>query len=218
MSAAATTRQAAAPERGLLETYRDDGPLARALGSAGRLVPLPPIFLIVAAALPLCVLLLLRREAVAEDVMGLLLGWAVVVAGISSGRPHSDRLRWAVPPALRLLEYTTLVWIAMLAGDSSRPAALALLGVLAFRHYDLVYRLRHQGAAPADWIGTVALGWEGRLIGAYVLWVTGLLPEGFFVAAAVFAAFFVGDAVVSWRRFGRAQRTSPYDDKEHPAE
>lgn len=220
MSAVATSgrRAAAAEPRGALETYRDDGPLARALGVVGRALPLPPIFLIAAGGLPLCILLLVQREAVPEDVMGLLIGWAVLVAGVSSGRPHADRLRWAVPPALRLLEYATLVWIGMLAGASSRPAALALLCVLAFRHYDLVYRLRHQGVAPPDWVGNLALGWEGRLIGAYVLWVTGLLPEGFFVAAAVLAVVFVGDAIASWRRWGRAQQPVLYDDEEDAAE
>jgi hypothetical protein len=218
MSAVATTRPAASEPRGALESYRDDGPLARALGRLGRAVPLPPLFLIVAGGLPLCVLLLLRREDVTEGVMALLIGWAVLAGGVSGGRPHSDRLRWAVPPALRLLEYSTLVWIGLLAGPSSRPAALALLCALAFRHYDLVYRLRHQGVSPPDWVGNIALGWEGRLIGAYLLWVGDLLPEGFFVAAVVFGAVFAGDAVVSWRRWGRAQQPVLYDDEEDAAE
>ena len=219
MSAVATARSPAASEpRGPLEAYRDDGPLARALGLVGRRVPLPPVFLIVAGGLPLCVLLLVRREAVTEEVMGLLIGWAVVMGGMSSGRPHTDRLRWAVPPALRLLEYATLVWIGMLAGASSRPAALALLCALAFRHYDLVYRLRHQGVTPPNWVGNLALGWEGRLAGAYLLWTADLLPEGYFVAAAVFGVVFVGDSILSWRRWGRAQQPVLYDDEEDAAE
>ena len=219
MSAVAATAQPAATEpRGALETYRDDGPLARALGVLGRAVPLPPIFLIVAGGLPLCVLLLVRREAVTEEVLGLLIGWAVVLGGLSSGRPHTDRLRWAVPPALRLLEYATIVWIGMLAGAASRPAAFALLCALAFRHYDLVYRLRHQGVTPPAWIGNLALGWEGRLIGAWLLWVADLLPEGFFVAAIAFGVVFVTDAIVSWRRWGRAQQPVLYDDEEDAAE
>ena len=219
MSAVASpARPALSEPRSTLAIYRDDGPLARLLGTPGRAVPLPPIFLIVAGALPACVLLLLRREDVTQEVVALVIGWAVLAGGLSSGRPHSDRLRWAVPPALRLLEYTTLVWIGMLAGADARPAAFALLCALAFRHYDLVYRLRHQGIGPPDWIGSVALGWEGRLIGAYVLWVTDLLPEGFFVAAALFALVFVGDAVQSWRRWGRAQQPVLYDDEEDAAE
>jgi hypothetical protein len=216
---AARARPATTEPRGTLELYRDDGPLARLLGKLGSAVQLPPIFLIAAGGLPLCALLLLRREDVTEPVMGLMIGWAVLAGGISSGRPHTDRLRWAVPPALRLLEYATIVWIGMLAGADSRPAAFALLCALAFRHYDLVYRLRHQGTTPPNWVGSLALGWEGRLIGAYLLWVADLLPEGLFVAAAVFAVVFVGDAIASWRRWGRAQQQPvQYDDEEDAPE
>ena len=214
----AGARPATTEPRGTLQLYRDDGPLARLLGTLGRAVPLPPIFLIVAGGLPLCLLLLVRREDVTEPVMGLMIGWAVLAAGISSGRPHTDRLRWAVPPALRLLEYATIVWIGMLAGPDSRPAAFALLCALAFRHYDLVYRLRHQGTTPPAWVDNLALGWEGRLVGVYLLWVADLLPEGMFVAAAVFAVVFVGDAIASWRRWGRAQQPVQYDDEEEAAE
>jgi len=219
MSAVATPAKPAASEpRGALEIYRDDGRLARLLGQFGRSVPLSPIALIAAGGLPLCILLLLRREMVTEEVMGLLIGWAVLAGGVSSGRPHTDRLRWAVPPALRLLEYATIVWIGMLAGAESRPAAFALLCALAFRHYDLVYRLRHQGTTPPDWIGNLALGWEGRLIGAYILWIEDLLPQGFYVAAIAFGVVFVADSVMSWRRWGRAQQPVLYDDEEDAAE
>lgn len=219
MSAIATAaRPATTADRGTLVAYRDDGPLARALGGLGQALPLPPIFLIAAGGVPLAVLLLLRREAVTGEVLGLLVGWAVLAAGASRGRPHDDRLRWAVPPALRLLEYSTLVWIGMLAGPASRPAAFALLCALAFRHYDVVYRLRHQGMTPPDWVANLALGWEGRLIAAYLLWIAGLLPEGLFVAAALFMVVFVGDAIASWRRWGRSQQPVLYDDEEDAAE
>jgi hypothetical protein len=215
---AASPRPATTEPRGTLAVYRDDGPLTRLLGTLGRALPLPPLFLIVAGGLPLCLLLLARREDVTEPVVGLLIAWAVLAAGVSSGRPHGDRLRWGVPPALRLLEYATIVWIGMLAGPGARPAAFALLCALAFRHYDLVYRLRHQGTTPPAWVDNLALGWEGRLIGVYLLWVADLLPEGLFVAAALFAVVFVGDAIASWRRWGRAQQPVQYDDEEDAAE
>ena len=56
MSAAAVPSAAPAPvDRGsVLEAYRDDGPLATALGRAlGRRIPLPPIALLLVAGLPL---------------------------------------------------------------------------------------------------------------------------------------------------------------------
>ena len=60
-----------------------------------------------------------------------------------------DQTRWAEPALLRAIEYAGLIWIAALAGESRVPAAFALLAALAFRHYDLVYRLRQRGTAPA---------------------------------------------------------------------
>ena len=56
MSATAIPSAAPAPvDRGsVLDAYRDDGPLATALGRAlGRRIPLPPIALLVVAGLPL---------------------------------------------------------------------------------------------------------------------------------------------------------------------
>ena len=108
---------------------------------------------------------------------------------------------WAVPPAIRTLEYGLLIWIA--DGDA---AAFALLGVLAFHHYDLVYRLAQPGRAPPAWVGAVAGGWDGRLVLACVLLAAGALPAGLFVARGVLAVLFVGEAHRELGRFERAER------------
>jgi Family of unknown function (DUF5941) len=218
MSAAAAPAAPRTERPGALEVYRDDGPLARLLGTIGRGFPLPPIYLIAAGAGPLLALMIARGESATEAAVAIVVGWYVIAAALSRGRPHTDRLRWAVPGVLRLVEYATIVWIGALAGASSRPAAFALLCVLAFRHYDLVYRLRHQGTTPLQWVGDVALGWDGRLVLAYLLWVAGALPEGYFVAACVLAVVFVAESVASWRRWGRTQQPVLYDDEEDAAE
>jgi hypothetical protein len=200
---------------GTLELYRDDGPIARALGTMLRpLAEVPQILLVVAGAAPMFVLMALKGDGASHAAAGAVLAWLVLVGGASSGRPPTDRLRWSVAPSLRLAEYAGLLWIGALAGASSQPAAFALLCALAFRHYDLVYRLRHQGVTPPRWVGNLAGGWDGRLVLGYILLVAGALPAGFFVAAGLLAIVFVAESIAGWRRFGRAQQPATYEDEE----
>jgi hypothetical protein len=219
MSTPASTTPAATERRSTLEVYRDDGPLATALGAAlGRAVPLPATLLIAAGLVPLLVAIAVEGDGASDGLAAAALGWFALLAGLSSGRPHTDRLRWAVPSLLRAGEYAGILWIASLAGSSSLPAAFALLCAVAFRQYDLVYRLRYRGTTPPAWVGLVALGWEGRLVLGWVLLVAGALPAGFFVLAGVLAVVFVGESVSGWTHFGRAQRPALYEEEEGEAE
>jgi hypothetical protein len=198
-----------------LEVYRDDGPLARALGRAfGGALRLPPVALLVAGALPLLAVLAIRGDDASRPLVGVAVAWVVLCGGVSSGRPHGDSLRWTAPPMLRLVEYASLLWFAALAGASSPPAAFALLAAVAFRHYDLVYRLRYQGVTPPRWVGDVSGGWEGRLLLGYLFLITGALPAGFFVTAGFLALVFVGESIVGWARFSRTQAVVTYEDEE----
>jgi hypothetical protein len=200
---------------GLLVLYRDDGPLARAIASALRPLGAAPQSLMVAvAAAPMFVLIALEGDGASNIAVAVTLAWLVNVAGASAGREPTDRFRWAVPALLRLSEYSALLWIGALGGEDSQPAAFAFICVLAFRHYDLVYRLRHQGVAPPRWIGNLALGWDGRLVLGYILLVADALPAGFYVAAGLFATAFVTESIAGWRRFGRGQQPVTYEDEE----
>jgi uncharacterized protein DUF5941 len=214
MSAATAVSPARTEQPSALAVYRDDGPLARALGAAGRRLPLPPLVLVVAGALPLAAAIALRGRDASDVVAAAVIAWLVLVAGASSGRPQRDRLRWAVPPVLRAAEYTTLVWIAAVAGAHEEGAAFALLAVIAFRHYDLVYRLRHRGVTAPAWIDALSGGWDGRLVVACLLLLADALPAGYYVVAAVLAVAFVGESALSWARFSRAQRPVMYEDEE----
>jgi hypothetical protein len=198
-----------------LVLYRDDGPLARAIGALLRpLRAAPQSVIVAAAATPMFVLMALEGDGASNAAAGAVLAWLVLVGGSTAGRPPADRLRWAVPALLRLSEYAGILWIGALAGDSSQPAAFALLGVLTFHHYDLVYRLQYQGAAPPDWVGKLAGGWDGRLVLGYILLVANALPAGFFIAAGLLAAVFVAESIAGWRRFGRAEQPVTYEDEE----
>jgi hypothetical protein len=198
-----------------LELYRDDGPLARALGRVlGPRMPLPPALLLLAAAVPLFAAIAIGGGGASDGVVGAAIAWAVLCAGVSSGRPHTDRLRWAVPAFLRSVEYGGLLWLGALAGGTAPAATFALLAAIAFRHYDLVYRLRYQGGPPPRWVGDVAGGWDGRLVAGYVLLLAGAVPAGFYAIAGLAAIVFVSESVRSWARLQRAQPAAEYDDEE----
>lgn len=215
MSAASAALPAPTDRQSTLETYRDDGPLARALGEAlGRAVGLPPVALVLAGAVALLTAMAIGGDDASRPVAVAVVAWLIVTAGVSSGRPHRDRLRWTVPPVLRLAEYAGLVWLAALAGPAAVPAAFALIAALAFRHYDLVYRLRHRGVAPPSWLRVLAGGWDGRLALGLVFLLVGALPAAFFVAAGLLGALFVGESALGWTRLGRARATVVYDDEE----
>jgi hypothetical protein len=118
------------------------------------------------------------------------------------------------PPLVRTMEFAGLIWLAALAGSQAYPAAFALVAALTFRHYDLVYRLRHLGTVPARWVSLLAGGWEGRLIVAYVLLLAGELRTGMFVAAAVLGTSFVAESVAAWRHGLRSGASLAHDEDE----
>jgi hypothetical protein len=187
-----------------LEIYRDDGPLARALGVTNRF---PPSLLAAAAVIPLFVAIVAQERS--EAVVAAVFAWMILLGSLSRGGPiDRDRFRWAVPPLLRAGEYAALIWLAPAAG-------FAVVLALTFRHYDLVYRLRYQATAPPRDLGG---GWELRLILAWGLLAADALPEGFYALAAILGALFVAECVAGWRRFGTTDGSAFYDEGEGEAE
>ena len=197
-----------------IAVYRDDGPIARELGDLGRSVPLPGPALALAALVPLLVVAIAGGSELSHTGAAVVLVWVLLVGGASSGVAGRPKISWAATPLMRLTEYVALIWIAGLHGASAYPAAFALIFALQFRHYDLVYRLRHRGVVPARWVSRLSGGWDGRLIVAFVLLAAGALPVGYFVAAGVLGVAFVGEAVYGWLAVGRVQRPLEYEDEE----
>jgi hypothetical protein len=196
-----------------MRAYRDDGPLASWVAARARpIAPGAAPLLTVAAALPLAVVLVM-----ASDVR-----WAAVVAAVwfaalgGAGAPATGRARlgWTVPPLLRLAEYGLLIGLTSGAAPDAMPACFALLGALAFHHYDTVYRLRHQGAEPPRWLGWCGGGWDGRILLATVLAAAGALDVGLIAGAVALGALYVTESATSWRGFVRGARPSVYDDEE----
>jgi hypothetical protein len=189
-----------------LQRYRDDGAVAAWLARRAPMTPGPSALLAtLLAAAPIAVLLAASRDRPAAAALLACAAWLVIIGAVG-GRPRpGDRLAWAVPPAQRLVEYALLIRLTVVTDPAAMPACFALLGVLAFHHYDVVYRLRHQDAAPAPWVAAVAGGWDGRVLAACLLAVLGdqALRVGLGVAAAALAAVFLLEAATSWRRHGQ---------------
>jgi Family of unknown function (DUF5941) len=220
MSATAIPSAAPAPvDRGsVLDAYRDDGPLATAIGRVlGRRIPLPPIALLVVAGLPLLLAIVIKGDGASEGLVAGVVAWAVLLGGLASARPLTDRLRWMVPPALRAIEYAGLLWIGAVVGGDSEPAAFVLLCAITYHHYENVYGLRHRGEPTPARVTAAGLGWDGRLVLGVVLLVAGALPAGFYALAGLLAGLFVGETIRGWRRF-RLGQAPVYDDEEDEAD
>jgi hypothetical protein len=216
MSAATAAAQAASASRAggeALDRYRDDGPIARALGGVGRAIPVPPVLIVGVGMAGLVALAATQGDGASDALVAAGIAWVVLLAGLSSGRPQTDRVAWAVPGFLRVCEYGSLLWIAASAGDSSHPAAFALIAALVFHHYDLVYRPRFQGIAPPTWWNYVAGGWDGRLVLAVVLLAAGALPAGMFILAGLLGVGFAVECGLSWARLS-VEPLSVYEDEE----
>jgi phosphatidylglycerophosphate synthase len=212
-----TALPANAPVGITLEAYRDNGPLANAIGAAlGAAVRLAPAALLLAAAVPLFVVIALEGAGAPWGVATAAVAWTVLLGGVAAGRPLRDRFRWAVPPLLRVIEYGGIVWLGAVAGPA--PATFALLCAITFRHYDTVYRLRHRMETPPAWLGLLAAGWDGRLAIVLLLGAIGAVPAGYYAAAALLAVAFAVEVTRYWTRWSRGPVTTDYEDEEEDAE
>jgi Family of unknown function (DUF5941) len=210
MSAAVSARAGMAFDVAL---FRDDGPVSRAIGrTLGPRLHVPAMAALTLGPLGALAFAFIAGEGASLGVTAAGVAWLVLTLGYTSARWPKQSFHWAVPSLVRLGEYTTLAWLAATA--DALPAAFALLAVLAFRHYDLAYRLRHRGETPPAWLNALAAGWDGRVILAWVLLAAGLLPAAMYVWAALLAVVSVTETVVAWRRFGRGIGSGDLDEND----
>lgn len=180
--------------RSVVVANRDDGPLSKAMGLlvAGQLPPLPPAL---AGAFVTAVLLVLGIAG-ADDFAVFAPAVALLLAGAGSAHRHDGRLDWLAPPILRLTEYG---FIASAGFARSVPPVLivALLGALAFHHYDTVYRLR-QHVYPPPWLAAAGLGWDGRMLVVALGGLLGVVPVVFVLLALYLWCLFAWESVTCW--------------------
>lgn len=181
-----------------LPGYRDDGPLCIALGrmADGRLPPLPGTIL---AAIAVTVLLTASVGAPATPALCAPVV-VLLLTGPASTNPHGGRMDWLVPPIIRGIEYGYLAVLGFAQGVSA-PLVYVLIAVLAFHHYDTVYRTR-QGIRPQEWVFRAGLGWEGRMLLVAFAGLFGILPFAYAALAAYLGVLFGSESVTTWVRTG----------------
>jgi hypothetical protein len=183
-----------------LLAYRDDGPIAHALGRLAR-GQLPPLLPLLVAAIVTSILLI----AGVHEQGGLALLAPVLVllllAGPSSAHPHTGRLDWLAPNIIRMIEYGYLATLGFSHGVS-KPLVYGLIGVLAYHHYDTAYRTR-QRLWPAAWVFRAGLGWDGRMLIAGLGALTHTAPLVYTVLTSYLGVLFAAESIYFWSRASR---------------
>lgn len=175
-----------------LIAYRDDGAIAEAIGRLCRGI-FPPLPLTLIAAAAMIGLLITGPTAwpalAAAAVM-------VVFIGATAGNRHGGRLDWLVPPLLGVTEY---IYLAVIGLEGNAPDGLVylLIVVVAYHHYDTVYRTR-QSLWPKKWVFFAGLGWEGRILLAALALLAGQLPVVYIALVVYLALLFGTESIVGW--------------------
>ncbi len=116
----------------------------------------------------------------------------------------TGRFAWAIPAALRFVELAVVAAIAFIWVPAAIPVAFWWMAVVAFHHYDTLYRAMQDAAAPR-WLTWLSLGWDGRTILVVVLASVGVLVAGLTWATWLLAAVVVVAASVQWLLVQRRQ-------------
>lgn len=133
---------------------------------------------------------------------------AGALARVSPWRVPAGRLAWALPSLLRAVEFACIVTVVRRVAPEAMPAAFALLFVIAYHHYDALYRVLN-GVPSAGALRAAGLGVEGRLLvlGALALGGPEVLSRGLVVLAVVLGVLFLGVGTAGGLRAMQATRT-----------
>ncbi|HSJ45810.1 MAG TPA: DUF5941 domain-containing protein [Euzebyales bacterium] len=179
-----------------LVEYRDDGPIATSVRRAGTTrvgsLTLTGLGVLAGAAG------LLVDGAATGPASYAGIGLFVVLATLGAAARRHVRVQWLVPPLLRLGEYMTVAVLARRVDATTTAVAFVLLGIVAFHHYDIVYRLRHQHTAPSPVVSQLCGGWEVRTIVVVLAAATGALLPTLAAMAAWCGVLYVTESVRSW--------------------
>nr|MBA2529280.1 hypothetical protein [Euzebyales bacterium] len=118
-------------------------------------------------------------------------------------------LQWLAPPLLRLGEYGLALWLGWRTGPVALGAVYAALAAIAFHHYDIVYRLRHQNMAPPRWVTRAGGGWDCRMVLLLAAALAQAFPPVTAAMAVWCAVLYVTDSVRSWAAVAVAEHREP---------
>ena len=140
--------------------------------------------------------LLLARQADAGPLAWLL---ARLVPARSWKGLWSAPAAWAVPAALRFIELGIVAVIALAVYPSAMVVAFWWVAIIAFHHYDVLYRAVAGQEAPR-WLTWAGLGWDGRTVLVLVTALSGLVAFAGTMALgiAVWTVLLVATASAQW--------------------
>ena len=140
--------------------------------------------------------LLLSRQFDAGPLLGLLIGlrprhWF--------GGVWSSSVAWAIPAALRLMELGLVAMLAIVWAPAAVVVAFWWVSVVAFHHYDVLYRAIGGFGTPR-WLIWVGLGWDGRTLVVLVAFSLGIgVGVGVLgIGAVVLALLFIAVGSAQW--------------------
>ncbi len=127
-------------------------------------------------------------------------GVALRVAGL--------RLGWHLPWLVLAAEAAMVLGAQGRMPAEGQWAAYVWLAAVCWHRYDLVYRLRETGRAPARWVGVATLGAIGRIVLLAVALVAGW-PLSAILAWGALALFilYAAEAAHDWIAASRSSRT-----------
>ena len=148
--------------------------------------------------------LLLARQSDGGPLVSTVARWVPLT------RLWRGRWSWVVPAALRLVELGLVALLVLAVVPGARavaPLAFAWVAVVAFHHYDVLYRALG-GASMPRWLTWAGLGWDGRSLAVIAASALGLaaLTDVLGVGAGILAAIVVVIASAQWLL---SQRTRP---------
>jgi phosphatidylglycerophosphate synthase len=185
---------------------RDDGPIARVLGTLGRGRVSPLVALVPGLV---AVLIAAGFVAIVGDRgprwLVLIYAGLALVAGVAAGSRHDGPLDWLTVAGLRATEYTFIA-VAGVLGGVPLWLVYTLLLVLTLYHYDVTGRIEKQ-ATPVRGEAIVR-GWDIRMIVLAITVAIGWAVAAYAVAAIVIGGVFVIGALVGWRESTRSGAAS----------
>ena len=128
---------------------------------------------------------------------------SAIGAVFPAASPRLDgRFGWAVPVFVRAIELAGIAVLFAVSDASIVVLGFWLLFVIAYHHYDNLYRSLQGGTSPR-WLTWSGFGWDGRLAVIVILAITSVWQPTVTVLLVWWAVLFGGVASVQWLRSKR---------------
>lgn len=135
------------------------------------------------------------------------LGLLAAPSGVLAGRMTRLRLGWQLPWLVLAAEAAVALVAAGHLPADAQWAAYLWFAAVCWHRYDLVYRLRETGRAPARWVGAVTLGSIGRIVLLAVVLAAGWpVAELMAWGALALIILYAAEAALDWTGASGASR------------